>query len=81
MNNFNNVFLTIRKYCGDKGMMEGKGIFERVAKETDIPVARLMFMLNTLQDLQLIKYSTEENYIKLTSFGKKQERLFTDAGN
>jgi Mn-dependent DtxR family transcriptional regulator len=78
MNNFNNVFLIIKKYSGEKGMMEGKGIFERIARDANITPAKLVFVLKTLQDLGLIKYSTEGEYIKLTAFGKKQERLFMD---
>ncbi|MCD6012512.1 MAG: hypothetical protein K0Q79_2374 [Flavipsychrobacter sp.] len=79
MNNFNNVFLCIKKHCHEKGMMHGTDIFEKLSEDTKIPVSKIEFILTTLQNLELIKFSLEEHYIKLTPFGKKQERLFTDS--
>ncbi len=78
MNNFNTVFLAVKKYCGDKGVTEDSSCFEAISKATKIPLNRLDFYLTTLQDLGLIKYSITDGYIKLTAFGKKQERLFTE---
>lgn len=78
MNNFNHVFIAVKKHCDETGVAGGQDIFEKVASEAGVPILKIDFILNTLQNLQLIKYSIEEHYIKLTAFGKKQERLFTD---
>jgi hypothetical protein len=78
MNNFNNIFLAIKKHCDKDGVLKAPDCFETIAKEVGVPVAKIDFFLNTLQELQLIKYSVSDHYIKLTSFGRKQERLFTD---
>jgi hypothetical protein len=76
MNRFNNVFLAIKKLCGSSGKMEHEDCFETLAKEAEIPLVRLEFYLDTLQDLGLIKYSFDDCVIRLTSFGKQQDRLF-----
>lgn len=78
MNNFNNIFLCIKRHCADKGIMHCDNILELLSKETKIPAAKVEFILTTLQSLELIKYLAEESTIRLTSFGKKQDRLFTD---
>lgn len=78
MNNFNSIFIIIKKHCGSNGTIDGPDCFEKIAHEAGIPLNKLDFFLNTLQNLDLIKYSSQEHYIKLTYFGKKQQRLFTE---
>ena len=76
MNNFNAVFETVKKHC-DHSRVTGGSQFEAISQETGIPFERLDFYLSTLQDLGLIKYSFSEQVIELTSFGSKQEKLFS----
>ena len=74
MNKFNEVFLAVKSCL--KNNEKNDGCFDTVAKLADVPPEKLEFYLNTLQDLSLIKYSAKDKTIKLTTFGKMQERLF-----
>jgi hypothetical protein len=73
---FNLVFLTIKKYCGNNGLPEGDKRIQLICDETKISIIRLGYYLRTLEDLGLIMFTEKEGFIKLTSFGKKVDRLF-----
>jgi len=75
MNNFNKVFLAIKKHCEKQKLLAEINSLEAIAEEVNIPVSKLGLYLDYLQGLGLIKYSISENYIYLTSFGKTQEKL------
>jgi predicted transcriptional regulator len=75
MNKFNEVFLAV-KSCLTENEKHESECFSSVAERANVPIEKLEFYLSTLQDLGLIKYSTKDRTIKLTSFGKKQDRLF-----
>jgi len=74
MNNFNKVFLAVRKHIEKQKLLAEINSLDTIAKEVNIPLDKLPIYLDYLQDLGLIKYSLEEKYIHLTEFGKKQER-------
>jgi hypothetical protein len=78
MNNFNTVFLAIRQHCSNINNTADENHFQLIADAANVPVQKLDFFLKTLQDLGLIKYSWKNKTIQLTSFGKKQERLFSE---
>jgi len=78
MNNFNSVFLAVKKYCENDGLDNNPGVFEVIALDADVSLFSLGFYLDTLQTLGLVKYSFENNTISLTAFGRKQKRLFAD---
>jgi hypothetical protein len=78
VSNFNKVFLVVKKRCLSQKHIAEISCFEAIAKETDIPVYKLPVYLSHLQDLGILKYSLEEKYIRLTSFGAKQMTLVKD---
>jgi predicted transcriptional regulator len=75
MNTFNTVFLAVKKYCGKQKKFSGPDCFKTIAREANISPDKLDSYLKYLQDTGLIKYSTDENYIHLTTFGSKQAKL------
>lgn len=75
MNAFNSVFLAIKECCNNVNC-GGKDCLAEVSYRSGVPLDRLNFYLNILQDLGLIKYSWDDKTIHLTGFGKMQERLF-----
>jgi hypothetical protein len=75
MNKFNEVFLAVKSCLTANEKLDGE-CFSMIAERANVPVEKLEFYLSTLQDLGLIKYSTKDRTIKLTAFGKKQDRLF-----
>jgi hypothetical protein len=74
MNNFNQIFLAVKKHCSDGCSEDGR--FYNISETANVPIEKLDFYLSTLQDLGLIKYSWKNQTIHLTNFGKKQQRLF-----
>lgn len=76
MNNFNNVFLALKKHCTEFISTE---CLEQVAKETNIDRSRLDTYLNTLNDLSLIKYSHKDNLIMFTPLGKSTQEVFNNS--
>jgi len=77
MSIFNTIFLAVREYCNRIPVpLPEMNCFEEIAARACVPVDNLEFYLDTLQNLGLIKYSWEKKTIRLTAFGKKQERLF-----
>ena len=76
MNNFNKVFLSVKKHCGADGINADENCFKMIAEHADIPLDKLNFYLNSLQDLDLIKYSWNDKSIHMTPFGKMHEKLF-----
>jgi hypothetical protein len=78
MNNFNSVFLAVKKHCENDEFDERPNVFEAIALDANVSLFTLGFYLDTLQTLGLIKYSFENSTIRLTSFGRKQKRLFAD---
>jgi predicted transcriptional regulator len=74
MNDFNKVFLAIKKQVEKQNKLAEVG-FQSISKDSKIPIKKLPEYLDYLQDAGLIKYSTDEQYIYLTAFGKKQESL------
>jgi hypothetical protein len=77
MSIFNTIFLAVREYCNRIPDSRPEiSCFEEIAAKAHIPIENLEFYLDTLQNLGLIKYSWEKKTIRLTAFGKKQERLF-----
>jgi predicted transcriptional regulator len=75
MNDFNRVFMVIKKHCEKQKLIAEVNSLEVIAKDTKIPVDKLPLYLDYLQEAGLIKYSLTEKYIHLTTFGKKQESL------
>ncbi|MCD6013769.1 MAG: hypothetical protein K0Q79_3631 [Flavipsychrobacter sp.] len=75
MNRFNEVFLAIKKQCFKQRHIAEIDCFEKVAKEAKIPLDKLHTYLKHLQDIGVIKYSVNDKYIYLTTFGRKQETL------
>jgi len=78
MNNFNSMFLAVKKHCENDQYDKNPSIFETIAQEANVPLLRLEFYLDTLQSLGLVNYSFENCTIRLTAFGLKQKRLFAD---
>jgi len=81
MNNFNKVFLVVKKHCEKQKKLAEVNCFITIAKEAEIPVGNLEVYLKHLQDIGLIKFSMTDKYDKyiyLTSFGKKQEKLIEE---
>ena len=76
MDNFNAVFLAVKKYCGDSGITGDADCFEAISKELNVSPDSLDSYLIILQNLGLIRYSITEIYIKITPFGSRQEKLF-----
>jgi len=75
MNNFNKVFLSIKKQCGKQKNLAEINNFDAIAKEAGVPADKLPLYLNHLQDIGLIKYSLADKFIYLTAFGKKLEKI------
>jgi len=78
MNKFNSLFLAIKRHSGDSDKMLLEGCFEQLSEETGIPLIRMEFYLDTLQNPGLIKYSIVTGTIRLTPFGRHLDRLFAD---
>ena len=75
MNNFNTVFLVVKKHCREQKKFAATNCFEIIAEEANVPLDKLPIYLDHLQGIGLIKYSMSEKFIYLTSFGKKHEKL------
>jgi predicted transcriptional regulator len=75
MNNFNKVFLVIKKHCQDQKRIAEIDCFEAIAREANVPMSRLPLYLHHLQEAGLIKYSIAQKYIHLTLFGKQHDTL------
>ena len=76
MDNFNAVFLAVKKYCGEMGITGDANCFHAISEELAVTPDHLDGYLEILQNLGLIRYSTTEVYIKITPFGARQEKLF-----
>jgi hypothetical protein len=76
MNNYNQVFFAIKKYAAIQGMLTGGHCFEVISRESNVSYTLLFPYLTNLQKLGLINYSFEENFIELTEFGQKTEKIF-----
>lgn len=76
MNNYNQVFFTIKKYSLIDGMLRGTHCFEVVSRDSGVSYSALFPYLTNLQKLGLINYSFEENFIELTEFGRISEKIF-----
>ena len=75
-NNFNRVFLTIKKHCEEKPFKPEKAIFETIAIDANVSLFLLQYYLDLLQNLGFIEYSFADNFLCLTSFGKRQAGIF-----
>lgn len=75
MNYFNEVFLAIKKHCAKQKYIAEIDCFDKIAKETNIPLNRLPEYLDHLQNIGVIKYSLKDKHIHLTTFGEKQKTL------
>ena len=78
MNNFDLVFSAVKDNCGESGIVDSIDCLEKIARSTKIPIARLDFYLNTLEAVGLIKYSMENHFVKLTTYGKLKTKVFTE---
>ena len=78
MNNFNEVFAAVKEVCGTSGVIEDTECFRSITKKTGIQPHRLIFYLDTLESIGLIKYNADRNYIKLTEYGMLKKKLFMD---
>ncbi len=76
MNNFNTVFLAIKECCADRRPDKTEDRIKKIADKTGIANDKLAYYFDTLEQLGLIKYSLEKKTIELTSFGRRQEKLF-----
>ena len=75
MSNFNKVFLVVKKKCTEQKNFAEINCFPTIAKEAGVPKDKLSLYLNHLQEIGLIKYSMDENYIYLTAQGHKQDNV------
>lgn len=78
MNTFNRVFLAVKKACEKQTKISGKDCFTTVANEANVPSEHIDSYLKYLQDAGLIRYSTEDSYILLTTFGSRQAMLIKE---
>ena len=78
MNNFDTVFAAVKEQCGKNDGIEGLKNFEQICKTAKIPLNRLDFYLNTLESVGLLKYSMDNEYIKLTPYGKMKRKVFAE---
>jgi len=74
MDDFDRVFFAVKKECGKQTKFAEVYSLEIIAKESKIPLNKLPLYLHHLQELGLIKYSVNDNYIYLTALGKKKEK-------
>lgn len=77
MNAFNVVFLAIKEHSDTSNDMANEICVSKIAATANIPADKLDFYLDILKGLGLIRYSKPENLVRLTAFGRKQERLFS----
>ena len=75
MNDFNTVFLAVKKHIEKQKLLAEVNCLEIIAKDANVPIGKLPVYLDYLQEAGLIKYSMSEKFIYLTSFGKKTEKL------
>jgi len=75
MNNFNKVFLVIKKKCTAQQRFAEISCCPTIAKEAGVSNDRLPSYLAHLQDMGLIKYSIADNYIHLTAKGHKEDNV------
>jgi len=75
LNNFDNVFLAIKKYNSDDNFDVNENCFEIIARSANIPLKKLNFYLSALKDFGLIEYSWDDSFVHLTLFGRNQNRL------
>jgi hypothetical protein len=75
MSEFNRLFIVIKANCERQKSLAEISCFGKIANESGIPVEKLNFYLDKLQQLGLIRYSIPDQYIYLTAFGKKQKQL------
>lgn len=76
MNAFNDVFLAIKEHSGTSNGKSDEVCVSKIALTANLPADKLGFYLDFLKELGLIKYSKSDNLVRLTAFGRKQERLF-----
>jgi hypothetical protein len=76
MNNFNKVFTTVQRSCTEKGAIEGGNQFQKLAMEVGLPLDRLHFYLDCLNEVGVINYTSRKKAISLTEKGTKVERIF-----
>jgi len=76
MNSYNRVFASIQRLSETKDFLKGTHCFDMIRDAANVPFSRLFDFLTSLQNLGLINYSFEDNYIELTELGKKQDKLF-----
>jgi len=78
MNNFNRIFSTIKKHCGERDSAK-EAPLDQVEADVEIinGMNSIYQYLDVLQDLGLIVYSVHSNTISLTEKGKQTEKLFT----
>ena len=79
MNNFNTVFLAVKRRCQKQQKIAEISCFEDIASDAKVPLAKLPLYLNHLQEIGLIKFSIADKYIYLTAFGNKQEKLVAES--
>jgi len=72
MVSFNEVFITIKKHC--RNHTTQVGTFDRLARESQMPISKLAIHLEELQNHGLIKYSLNQ-YIYITSLGQKLDKF------
>ncbi len=75
MNTYNEVFMAVKRHCTQQKLIAEIDCFELIAKETGVPLSKLPSYLNHLQNIGMIKYSMEDRYIHLTTFGMKHDKL------
>ncbi|MCW3124315.1 MAG: hypothetical protein JWQ38_3807 [Flavipsychrobacter sp.] len=75
MNNLDKVFSALKKQCERQKTFAELNNFDLVAKEAGISVDKLPAYLKHLQDIGLIKYSIEDNYIYLTRQGHERKTM------
>jgi hypothetical protein len=78
MNNFNKVFLVVKRECEKQKHIAEITSIDLIAKETSIPVHKLSQYLDHLQQIGVIRYSIADKYIHLTTLGRKKDTVLTE---
>ena len=74
MVDYNKVFTAIKAHCDM--LTNPEDCFEYVRKHADVSMEKLLYCLEALQKLGLIRYSEITRSISLTIAGKARDKLF-----
>ena len=76
MNYFNSVFSTVQQKCQMAGTISDGSQLKDVAEKAGLPMERLYFYLNCLDEMEVIHFIPASKTVTLTDIGKEVTEVF-----